>query len=508
MKCIVVLLVPFILLASLAAPSHGQSAADSRSVYEKSVVGLRVTYQMWDEDRPWAKKEPQTRNVSAVLVDSRSLLTTVDEVDHATLIRLETFGRSRDVEPRIERIDSSINLALLTIDDPDVVNSLAPVAVATRTPTSGTLQTVRWRGQQLESAASRVIRFETARSRGSRTYHAFLRMRTDVAGGGWAEPVFDGDVLVGITVSQSEQQSKAIPAEIVRAFLDRDASPGLDTGFPTIGVNWQVNRDASVSHFLGQRGEPRGVLVRQVPWGSSGCGVLRPRDIILELDGHAIDADGHYRHPWLGRLRFEHILPERFTPGDAVPVRILRDGQEQNLTLTARAYPAALDLVPYDRSDPPPYVIAGGLVLRELDVPYLRTWGKDWSKRAPISLLRRYYFDQERQTPQRRRTVLITSVLPSAYNIGYQGIRDEVVERINGRSIGKMEDVIAALDEPEDGFHVIDLAPESSRDQIVLDAATFEAATADIIRDYQLPAAMRLRAAPLPEGGGECVGDY
>jgi hypothetical protein len=96
--------------------------------------------------------------------------------------------------------------------------------------------------------------------------------------------------------------------------------------------------------------------------------------------------------------------------------------------------------------------------------------------------------------------VLITSVLPSAYHIGYQDIRDEVVYRINGRSIGKIEDVVDALGSPEAGFHVIDLAPESSRGQVVLDAATFEAATAEIVRDYQVPAIMRLRTISLPKG--------
>jgi hypothetical protein len=497
-----------IVLAPAVPGVHAQNSVNDWTALERGVVGLRVTYQMWDEDRPWAKQDPGTRNISAVVVGPRTLLTTHQEISHATFIKLETFGRSRNVEPRIERIDGSINLALLAIDDPDAAAGLAPVEVAPRTPTSGTLQTVRWRGQQLEAAASRIVRFEVGRSWGSRTYHAFLHMRTDVAGGGWAEPVFDGDVLVGIAVSQSEQRSKAIPAEILRAFLERSEGPGSDGRFSTLGVNWQVNRDESVSRFLGQPGEPQGVLVRQVPWGSSGCGVLKPRDIILELDGHAIDADGHYDHPWLGRLRLEHILAEGVPPGERVRGRLLRDGREQDFTLTARAYPASLDLVPYHRSDPPPYVIAGGLVLRELDVPYLRTWGSEWSKHAPISLLRRYYFAQKGQSPQSRRTVLITSVLASAYNVGYQDVRDEVVERINGHAIGKIEDVIHALTHPEAGFHVIDLTPDSSRGQIVLDAATFEEATAEIVRDYRLPAAVRLRANPLPAGGGECAGDY
>jgi hypothetical protein len=42
----------------------------------------------------------------------------------------------------------------------------------------------------------------------------------------------------------------------------------------------------------------------------------------------------------------------------------------------------------------------------------------------------------------------------------------------------------------------------------VLDAATFDEATAEILEAYQVPQAIRLSEDPLPEGGGSCPGDY
>lgn len=498
----------FLTLASIAWPATASSSDDTRASYERSVVGLSVTVQTWDEDRPWVKKKPETRRAFGVVIGANRILTTSDNLDQATFVGVETFGRARPVQFRVEHIDRTINLALLSIDDVAISNSLEPVAVAERTPTSGTLRTVRWRGQQLESAASRVIRFEVERTAGSHVYHAFLRMRTDMANGGWAEPVFDGNALVAITVFQSEDESRAIPCEILNLFLERHTASGTAPGFATLGVHSQINRDSAVSRFLGQEDEPRGVLVRQVPWGSSACGVIKPRDILLELGGDPIDAEGYYRHPLLGRLGFNHVLAERFQPGDAVSARVLRDGQERELMLTARTYPAALALIPFYRSGPAPYIVAGGLIIRELDVPYLRTWGKEWSKNAPDSLLSRYFYAAEGQTAVRRRTVLISSVLPAAYNLGYQNLRDVVIERVNGRAIGRIEDVANALETPDNGFHVFDLSLESPRGQIVLDAATFETATAEITKEYAVPAARRSRQESLPEGGGECPGDY
>ncbi len=499
-------------LGLLLVPSGSLRAQDDpaalRDLYARGVVGLKVTYQDWDEDRPWAKKSPSTRGTSAVLVDPTHLLTTADNIDNASFIQLSTFGQPRQAGLEITLVDRDVNLALLRVGDSAVLQDLQPVPIARQTPGAGTFQTVRWLGQQLEASASRVARFLVERSRGSRVEYAYLHMRTDMSGGGWSEPVFNGRELVGITLSQSGQDSRAIPAEIISGFMDRAASEGPYVGFPALGVHWQLNHDSALTRYLGQTGEPRGILVRQVPWGSSGCGVLHRTDILLAIDDHAIDADGTYNHPRLGRLQFTHLLAESYRPGDTVTVRVWRDREEIDLPMTLRRYPAALDLIPTNRNGPPHYFIAGGLVFRELDVPYLGTWGKEWNKRAPDHLLSHYHLFNAAQTETRRRLILITTVFPSDYNIGYQSLTEGMVARINGRTIGSIQDVAAAFEEPQGAFHVIDLAPESGWKKIVLDAATLEAATEEILRTYSIPQAARLPVEPLPEGGGSCEGEY
>ncbi len=476
--------------------------------YERSVVGLEVTYQMWDEDRPWAKTTPQNRSGSAVVLQGSYLLTDAQMVDHATLIQLATFGRTRKVEPEIVAVDPDLNLALLRISDPELLSGLEPIDLADFTPTSGTVLMARWRKQQLEIASSRITRFEVRRGWGGGVEHAFMYMRTDMAGGGWGEPVFANGALVGITSSQSDMVSRAVPVEILRPFIERAKAPGPYTGFPALGVMWQTNSDSAVSRFLGQQGEPRGILIRQVPFGTSACGVLKPRDILLELDGQSLDAEGYYLHPRFGRLRFGQHLAENHNLGDKVTVRVLRDGKERKLGMTLRGYPSSLDLIPYQRRGQPPYVIAGGLVIRELDVPYLKTWGENWTKNAPINLLHYFTLYREGQTRDSRRKVLIMMVLPSPYNVGYQYTRDNVIDSINGRAVDSISDVIAALEAPMNGFHVLELAPTSSRRQIVLDAATFHAATAEILEEYGIPAAMHLPELRPAEGNGDCPGDF
>jgi hypothetical protein len=291
---------------------------------ESSVVRLAVTHQQWDPDRPWAKTKPETRQPSAVIIDGRYLLTTAQMIADATFIQVMKHGRTTQATAHPYRVDREIDLALLEVETPDFFDDMQPVRLAGETPTRGELQTVRWKGQQFESSASRVKRFEVQTAYVGSVEHVFLLVQTDLSGGGWSEPVFDSrGRLAGITVSQKDQRARVIPLEIIADFLERALEPGPPRDFPVFGARWQVNKNPALASYLGQITEPRGVLIRQIPWGSSACGVLEPRDILLSVDGKAIDAEGFYTHPRLGQLLFTHILTDGHRVGDSLPIRVI-----------------------------------------------------------------------------------------------------------------------------------------------------------------------------------------
>ncbi len=494
-----------VLWFSLAAVSP---AAARRESYDLNVVALSVTYQGWNEDRPWAKTRPGVRNTSAVVVEGGRLLTTAQMVEDVTFIQADKFGRSSRAHPRVLFVDREVDLALLTVDDPAFFADLKAAPLAGNTPTEGTLRSVRWRNQQLESAASRVKGFLVEGSHLGHVEHPFLTVQTDLDAGGWAEPVFADGRLVGITVSQNEQRARVIPIEIVARFLERAAQPGTYRPFAVFGTLWQLNTDPAVAAWLGQSGEPRGILIRQVPWGSSGCGVLKPWDILLSIDGRPIDSEGFFAHPRLGQLRFPAIFVADRVPGDVVAIQVLRGGRIADLTMTLRAYPVAQDLIP-SRSgpEPPPHLVAGGLVFRELTADYLRTWGSEWLSEAPLRLIGLYNIERFAQAPERRRIILLKTVLPSSYTIGYHGLEDLPVEAVNGQAVDSLEDVAEALRRPVDGLHTIVLEPNGYSREIVLDAEGMEAATARIMEEFHIPEAVRLSTQLPADPGPPCPGD-
>ena len=495
-----------VLLLSMAPLSP--AAAARRESYDLNVVSLSVTYQSWNEDRPWAKTRPGVRTASAVVVEGSRLLTTAQMVEDATFIQADKFGRSSRAHPRVFFVDREVDLALLAVDDPAFFADLKAAPLAEHTPTAGTLRSVRWRDQQLESAASRVKGFLVEESSLGHVEHPFLTVQTDLNAGGWAEPVFADGRLVGITVSQNEQRGRVIPIEIVARFLEKASHPGTYRPFPVFGTLWQINTDPAVAAWLGQSGEPRGILIRQVPWGSSGCGVLKPWDILLSIDGRPIDSEGFFAHPRFGQLRFPAIFVVDRVPGDVVAIQVLRSRRVIDLKMPLRAYPAAQALIPSQSGpEPPPYLVAGGLVFRELTADYLRTWGSEWPSDAPLRLIGLYNIERFAQAPERRRIILLKSVLPSSYTIGYHGLEDLPIEAVNGQAVDSLEDVVEALRRPADGLHTIVLEPNGDRREIVLDAEGMEAATAQIMEEFHVPQAVRLSASLPSDPGPPCPGD-
>ncbi len=473
--------------------------------YESQVVELAITYQRYLPRRPWAKSQPRTRAAMAVVVAGRRLLTSAQMVGDATLVRAEKFGGSARVPGRVVHVDPEINLALVEVDDPTFFDDLTPVRLAEALPTEGAVRSVRWKEGQLEVSASRVARIEVRASHTGDLEHAFLRLKSDLAGGGWVEPVFSDGLLVGLTLSQSNDLANVMPPELIAAYLAAASSPAGYPGFGKLGIAWQANRDPAQARYLGQQGPPRGVLVLGTPWGSSACGALEPRDLLLELDGHPIDPEGFYEHPRYGRLRFTNIAVDRHLAGETLPARVLRGGRERETALTLRPYPTALRRVPGRRSDEaPPYLVAGGLVFRELDADYLAAWGRDWQEKADTRLVTEWELYGENQTDADRRVLILAYVLPTPYNIGYHDLSNLIVEEVNGRRVDSIGALDRSFQEWGGAFHRVGFQPNQTRDQVVLDATGFAAATAEVLETYGIPARLRLPAHDLQQPEPPC----
>ncbi len=165
-------------------------------------------------------------------------------------------------------------------------------------------------------------------------------------------------------------------------------------------------------------------------------------------------------------------------------VKVLRDGRRLELALPLRRMLADQEKVPpYVYGHGPGYVIVGGLVFQELTRPYLAAYG-DWARRAPPRLLIALDREGAVPDPESPRIVVLASVLPDAANLGYQDLRDLMVQKVNGRPIGSLEQLRRALASPPGPYHVIELLPGQAARRLVVGVEEARAAVARLHEAY------------------------
>lgn len=466
--------------------------------YDDRVVQLKVTWQKWERYQPWSKTSPTLRVSQAVVVEGLpgqgpALLTTAQMVEDATHVRVSKQGEPNEFPAQVLLTDREANLALILVDDPAFFRGLRPVKLARKPLVQGQVVVARWRDNQLETSGGSVARGTSVESMTGSVRYAGVRIQTDISGGGWAEPVFSGDSLVGMATSASNSELIVMPAAFFAAWLDELNRTGQVRPWPgRLGANFQAIRSQALANWLGLE-SPQGLLISSVAQGSSACGVLRRGDVLLAFDGLPLDGSGNVRDEHYGLLWFGYLL-SRYHEGDTVSLRVLREGSEQLLEVELISYTAASWLVPRDRTIPPAYLMAGGLIFRELDDSY-------GGRSTELSIVRQLW--SQAQTADERRVVVLSDVLADPYNLGYHGFEDLPIATVNGIAVDLVSDVRDALQHPLDGYHVIRLRPNPRLNEIVLDAATLEATTARIAASYGIPEVFRAEVPP-PELGTPC----
>jgi hypothetical protein len=469
---------------------QGSHLALAAGHYENQVVSLSVTWQSYNTYRPWDKNKPGHRTAQAIVVGDTMLLTTAHAVTNATFIQVKKHGKPSQTAAQIYHMDREINLALLTVSAPEFFDDLEAVSLSQRVVSGGEAQSVRWKKRQLEVAQTRLGRVEVVASRTGYVQHAVLKGTTDLSGASAVDPVFMDDNLIGLTVYNAKGMVEILPSHTLTAYC-KMAKSGDYRGFATLsGLSYQGQNDETVAKWLGLQGPPRGILVRNSPYGETGHTVLKPLDLVLSMDGHAIDSHGYYRHPRYGQLHFFNIITERHMIGDRVKVSLLRAGKLVEVEMPLLGFPLKKRLIPYWRSDyTPSYLVAGGLVFRELDYNYLRGRGNNWRSKANTRLVLAWDLDRFNQSPERRRIIILSHVLPDTYNIGYHDLRDLIVHKVNGLPVNSMAQLKEAFEHPLDIFHIIEFQKNYTRDKVVLDAGVYEAATQRILENYNVPKA-------------------
>ena len=467
----------------------------ARTLVTQNIVRLNVTAQAFDFGRPWSKRAPMARRALGTVLPGDLILCTAEAIANSTYIELESPDGETKEPATVACVDYEANLALLKPDSKKFLNGktgfgltqahVGDALTACQLESNGNL--LLSRGQM---TTAEVLRYPIDES-------AFLVSRVScplqMKDATLGIPVLKDAKLVGLMLRYDAQSGilDTIPTVVIEHFL-KDAKDGKYDGFPRMGCSFAPTRDPQLRRYLGLTGTNSGVLITQVSAdGPSMAAGLQKGDVILEIAGQPIDSDGNYRDADFGRISLGHLVSTRHMQGDSLPVRIWREGKQIEAAVKVSRKPVEEYLSePYIIDRGPRYYVLGGLVLQELSRQYLKEFGNDWTRKAPLELLHFDRIQSELEDSGKKKLVMISRVLPSNVTIGYEDIRHVLVNMINGVPIQSLADIPEALKASKDGLIKIELASDPSL--IFLDADAVDQITPALQRSYGITTMSRL----------------
>ncbi|RZB89952.1 Protease Do-like 10, mitochondrial isoform B [Glycine soja] len=277
-------------------------------------------------------------------------------------------------------------------------------------------------------------------------------------------------------------------SQLMAIQIDAAINPG-NSGGPAImgskvaGVAFQnLSGAENIGNHFSMLPDMTGVLVSKINPLSDAYKVLKKDDIILSFDGVPIANDGTVPFRNRERITFDHLVSMKKTNEKAL-VRILRDGQEQELSIILQPIQPLVPVHQFDKL--PSYYIFAGLVFIPLTQPYLHEYGEDWYNTSPRRLCERALRELPKKANQQ--LVILSQVLMDDINAGYERLAELQVLKVNETEIDNLEHLRQLVESCNTEFLRLDLEDDRV---IVLNYGTAKIATSRILKRHRIPSSM------------------
>ncbi len=483
---LLVALTPLPALAARELPSSRIAEGINRSL-----VRIGVTFRDPNFYLPWQYKTPQARIGSGFVIAGNRIITNAHIVDNGVFIEVKKANDPKKYQGRIVAVGYQCDLALITVDDPSFFKGVRPLPFG---PLPSLLDTVTafgfpQGGNEVSLTRGVVSRIEQIRYSFSGVELLAVQIDAAINPGNSGGPVIDDGHVAGVAMQAltgGDNIGYIIPTPIIEHFL-ADVQDGVYHGFPSDGIVVQDAENPALREAHGLGDGDHGLLVDNIIFGSSADGVLKPGDVLTQIDGVSLADDGTV--PLTDAMRVDaNYLVQKHQVGETMSVGYIRDGAAASAKMTLKKDGR---MVPKVFGSQPSYLIYGGLIFTPLTINLLEEWGRNWYRDAPPLLI--HLAQDTLPEKDRSQIVIIRGVLAHGVNVGYHTTEFAVVKKIDGVPIGSMADLVAALDTGESPFVTIILEGEL---RIVLRRDEVAKATPLILQRYGVPAPFSPDMAP------------
>ncbi len=455
----------------------------------KAIVKIKNVSQRPDYASPWREEDFVLGRGSGVIIPGNRILTSAHVVSDSRYLEVEKEDSGTPYGAVVSHIGHDCDLALLEVSDPEFFADTTHLDFHREIPPLGSLVEAYGfpaGGRRITVTRGVVSRIDYALyNHSGRDYHLVIQIDAAVNPGNSGGPALRDGKIVGIVfqgVQPSENVGHVIPITVIRHFLD-DVADGRYDGYPDLGIITTNLLNPAYREYVRLPEGKTGVVAADLLEGYSAKGSILPGDILLAIDGKPILNDGTILID--GESYFLEEVVERKQVGEEVVLELIREGEEIVVPVPLRSGRETLRSG-NEYETRPEYLIFAGLLFQPLSREFLKSSSEDWTESADPRLpYYFFFFERDKINRERPEIVVLSRVLPGPVNQYYSDLSLQVVDRVNGRKVGRLADLEAAFAQPAGDYHLVEF--DGAVPPVVLEAAASAAQHRMILEKYQIP---------------------
>ena len=462
---------------------------------QKSLVRVTATAVEPDYRAPWNAGGLQRGVGAGFVISGNRILTNAHVVANSRYLTVERDGDPNKYPATVQFIANDCDLALITVSAPDFFKNMIPLKFGGIPALESTVSAYGYPigGERMSVTTGIVSRIDfQLYTHSSVDQHLAIQISAQINPGNSGGPVMQDGKVVGVAFqgySGDVAQGVAymIPTPVITRFL-KDISNGHYDEYPDLAITYAKLQNPAQRRFLGLKDDDRGVLVSSVVAAGPSDRILRPGDVLLEIEGHPIASDANVELEG-ERAQFEEVVERKFK-GDSVKLDIWRDKQPMSVTINLyKPWPYSVQGHSYDVR--PRYLLYGGLLFQPLNLDMLEAY------RSTDLRLRHFfeYFILEQIYLQHPDVIVLSNILPDPINTYLAPYRGGIVDEVNGKKIRTLDELADAFAQAPERL-VIRMIGDGP--PLVLDRNKVEAARERIKARYNVVKEQNLQERPEP----------
>lgn len=433
---------------------------------------------------PWTMDSAEFHTGSGCIISENRILTNAHVVANNTLVQIRKYGEAKRYTAKVLFISHEADLAVLTVDDNLFFNNTRPITVGSLPNTQEEVLVYGFPkgGDTLSITKGVISRIEHEVYAQSNLPFLAAQIDAPINPGNSGGPAINNNNIVGIimqTLLKSDSIGYMVPPPVIKHFLE-DIENGQYDGFPSLGIKTQNIENESFKRKYGMEEFDSGVLVTSVISGSPSEGILKKKDIILNVDGKPVSGNGTVEFRPKERTHFSYYIQNKQI-GENIDLEILREGEKKKLLLILDTPIQDIQLVRTQNDTLPSYYIYGGLVFSTLTINYLKDWGSQWFRKAPAELIS--VAKSNTKTMKDEEVVLLIRVLASDVNLGYHENENLIIKKVNGTKISNLNQLVSIVENSKDNFITFE---DSNGKELVIDRTKAGTTNPALLKTYRI----------------------